>query len=509
MNLSPEEKKIGQDNYHEAVSTLNRRAFLKGTAAAVPGLGAMYFGYKELNGAPVKVGFIGTGDEGSVLLTQHPPKYMDIVAIADLRPSNLKRAFDGDGNDNRVGLRLKLGAEACAKIKTYPNHKELLKNHPEIEAVVIAVPLNVHAQVTIDCLMAGKHVLCEKLMAQNITDCKKMIREAEQAKKLLAVGHQRHYSVLYENANELVQGGLLGDIKFIRASWHRNNSFPNKDSWNPKIKPEDAAAYPSASALKEWGFDSVDQLVKWRLFNKTGGGLMAELGSHQLDACSIFLGKKHPLAIQGYGGRNFYGVKGVGTPDKQQDPREIDDHVYVTVEFPGAHYEQDHNDIVIVTYSSLNTNRMERYGETLYGSRGTMIVEEEQSVMLYKEADGISAGGAQTRLQVEAKKSGPVMNTADTNAPSTASSLAAGAVGKVSRGYTEEMEHLCYCIRENNFESRENGGLRCNGTHAMGDAIMALTANLAMKHKKRIQFKESWFDPKSDDVPETDPQVVG
>ena len=91
MNLSPEEKKIGQDNYHEAVSTLNRRAFLRGTAAAVPGLGAMYFGYKELTGEPVKVGFIGTGDEGSVLLTQHPPKYMDIVAVADLRPSNLKR----------------------------------------------------------------------------------------------------------------------------------------------------------------------------------------------------------------------------------------------------------------------------------------------------------------------------------------------------------------------------------------------------------------------------------
>lgn len=510
MNLTPEEKQIGQDNYHEAVSTLNRRAFLKGGAAAVPGLGAIYFGYKELTGEPVKVGFIGTGDEGSVLLTQHPPKYMNIVAVADLRPSNLKRAFDGDGNDVRIGLRRKLGAEACANIKTYANHKELLKNHPEIEAVVIAVPLNVHAQVTIDCLQAGKHVLCEKLMAQNITDCKKMIREAEKAKKLLAVGHQRHYSVLYENANELVQGGLLGDIKFIRAQWHRNNSIPEKDSWNPKIKPEDAAAYASGSALKEWGFDSIEQLVKWRLFNKTGGGLMAELGSHQLDACSIFLGKKHPLAIQGYGGRNFYGVKGVGVPEQQKDKREIDDHVYVTVEFPGPHYEEDKNDIVIVTYSSINTNRMEPYGETLFGSRGTMVVEQEQKVMLYKEADGKDAGGAGARLTVENKGGGPALKTADTNSPSVASGIAAGAIGTpISRGYTEEMEHFCYCIRENNFESREKGGLRCDGTHAMGDAIMALTANLAMKLKKRIEFKESWFDPKSDDVPETDPQVVG
>lgn len=509
MNLSPEEKKIGQDNYNEAVAAVNRRAFLKGAAAAVPGLGATYFGYQALNGAPVKVGFIGTGDEGSVLLTQHPPKYMDIVAVADLRPTNLKRAFTGDGKEERIGLREKLGADTASKIKAYSNHKEMLKNHPEIEAVVIAVPLNVHASITIDCLQAGKHVLCEKLMAHNVTECKAMIREAEKAKKLLAVGHQRHYSVLYENASELIQGGLLGDIKFIRASWHRNNSFPNSDSWNKKIDDLDLNALSKVD-LKQWGFDSVDQLCRWRLFNKTGGGLMAELGSHQLDACSIFLGKKHPLAIQGYGGKNFYGVKGVGSPDKQKDPREIDDHVYVTLEFPGAHYAEDKDDIVIVTYSSINTNRLEPYGETLFGSRGTMIVEQEQNVMLYKEAGGgvYAGGGLAQRLSVDAKKSGPALATSDTNAPSAAASSAATAIGKVSRGYTEEMEHFCYCIRENNFESRENGGLRCNGTHAMGDAIMALTANLAMKLKKRIEFKESWFDPKSDEVPEKDPQVL-
>ena len=508
MNMTPEEKKIGQDNYHEAVSTLNRRAFMKGAAAAVPGLGALYFGYKELNGSPVKVGFIGTGDEGSVLLTQHPPAYMDIVAIADLRPKNQKRAFDGDPTgDARIGLRKKLGAEACAKIKTYANHKELLKAHPEIEAVVIAVPLNVHASVTIDCLKAGKHVLCEKLMAHNITECKQMIREAEAAKKLLAVGHQRHYSVLYENANELVQGGLLGDIKHIRACWHRNNAFPNKDGWNPKIDPTDAAALQNS--VKEWGFDSVEQLVKWRLFNKTGGGLMAELGSHQLDACSIFLGKKHPLSIQGYGGRNFYGVKGVGSAEEQKDNREIDDHVYVTLEFPGRHYQEDHDDIVVVTYSSINTNKVEPYGETIYGSRGTMVTELEQEVMLFKESEPGGAGGKAQRLTVDTAKGPAVLKTADTNGPAIKGSTSGGAGGKVSRGYTEEMEHLCFCIRENNFEPREKGGLRCNGTHAMGDAIMALTANLAMKKKKRIEFKESWFDPKSDDAPETDPQVVG
>src|SRR6201999_1661912 len=106
----------------------------------------------------------------------------------------------------------------------------------------------------------------------------------------------------------------------------------------------------------KYGYKSLDELVRWRLYDRTGAGLMAELGSHQLDACSIFLGKKHPLAVTGIGGTFFY-----------TDGREVDDHVFVTFEFPG-HAKDDH---VVVTYSSINTNSFEKYGETIMGSRGT------------------------------------------------------------------------------------------------------------------------------------------
>ena len=82
-------------------------------------------------------------------------------------------------------------------------------------------------------------------------------------------------------------------------------------------------------------------------------------------------------------------------------------------------------------------------------------------------------------------------------------------IGKVSRGYTEEMEHFAYCIRTKNFGPISDGGLRCPGEQGMKDAIMALTSNLAMKHKKRIVFKDSWFDPDSDEVPETDKEIIG
>lgn len=511
MNLTPEQRAIGQQNFQDAIG-VTRRSFLK-SAAAVPALGAFYFGYKKLNGEPIKVGFIGTGDEGSVLLTQHPPEYMNIVAVADLRPTNLKRAFYGDGNEHRVGLIKKLGHGTAKQIKTYPDHKTMLNEAPEIEAVVIAVPLNMHAEVTMDCLKAGKHVLCEKLMAHNVTQCKEMIRVAHDTGKLLAVGHQRHYSVLYSNANDLIKQGLLGDIKFIRACWHRNNSFPGSDSWLKKIPKEDETIN---SIVSQFGYDSLEQLVNWRLYNKTGGGLMAELGSHQLDACSIFLGKVHPLAVMGYGGKNFYGVKGVGPKDKQADKREIDDHVYVTLEFPGPHYQDDKDDVVIVTYSSMNTNRFEPYGETVMGSRGTMITELEQTVMLWKEAGGDTGGGGPGQrlrvVQESAGGGGAVLSASPSLAPAGGGAAAGtGGDGPVSRGYTEEMEHFCWCIREGIPLDTpvDQGGLRCPGKHAMADAIMAITSNLAMKHKKRIAFKEEWFDPASPAVPENDPEIVG
>ena len=533
MQLSDEQKKVGKENFNEAVGTVRdekmtdlerqgftRRSFIKGAAAAVPSLGAVYFGYEKLKGDPVRTAFIGTGDEGSILITQHPPDYMNIVAIADLRPSNRDRAFHGDGNEHRVGLINKLGAEPAANIKRFNNHKDLLaaKDELGLEAVVIAVPLNQHMALAIECMQADLHVLSEKLMAHNISECKEIIREQKKAGVLYAVGHQRHYSVLYDNANELVKQGLLGDIKFIRAQWHRNNSWPGRDSWRKSIPKEDAAELEDKT--KEWGYDSVEQLCHWRLYNSTGGGLMAELGSHQLDAASIFLGKVHPIAVQGYGGRNFYGVKGVGSKDKQEDHREVDDHVYVTLEFPGPHHpksgkfpesETDENDIVIVTYSSINTNGLEPYGETVFGSRGTLMVHLEQEALLFKENQpGGKPGGLDQRLYVIKGKGGDVvMDTTESLAPATQAAVAGDTMQKISRGYTEEMEHFCHCIRTDNFKGPDDGGLRCNGEVAMADAIMALTSNLAMKYNRRIEFKDEWFDPDSDATPETDPDIVG
>jgi predicted dehydrogenase len=338
--------------------------------------------------------------------------------------------------------------------------------------------------------------------------------------------------MLYAHASEVLNSGVLGDVRHIRAQWHRNNARPQldergqpridpathltlyRDGWRPDIKREDREHLEAN--IRTRGYRSMEELVRWRLFQRTGGGLMAELGSHQLDACSIFLGKVHPVAVTAVGGKYFY-----------QDDRQVEDHVFCTFEFPGPDYAREsrehssavvpHKDLRIVTYSSISTNDFEPYGECVMGSRGTMVVEMEQSAMLWGIESGSPGGPRSTAVTVTAAGGGaPVLSASATDGPrdNRAASLGAASIGATppSRGYREEMEHFAYCIRMREEVSPTDWDRykpRCDGRAAMADAIIALTANQAMKHQRRIEFRPEWFDPASDAVPDADMVVQG
>jgi predicted dehydrogenase len=518
------------------------------------------------------VGVIGTGDEGQVLIGAVNPSYVQVVAIADIRPYNVHRAFHGDWAGDaalaaRPGLISKYGwnseDEARKQVKVYnQDYHDLLKD-PDVEAVIIALPLHLHARVAIEAMQAGKHVLCEKLMAHNVAQCKVMGRFANEQNLYLAIGHQRHYSVLYDNAVNLIRWGLLGQLHHIRAQWHRGN-LPGNDSWQQPLpggetgadgKQVDRIARDLKRYEKEladerdpararqlerkvaqwraWDADrgvqardhgyqdftlqngskrsALEELCRWRLWERTGGGLMAELGSHQLDAASIFCsalrkdGKKaHPLTVHAVGGRHIFPLD-----------RHAEDHVYCMFEFPGpaydpefpvgyptggkgvVGYEEDPNKKIVVTYSSINGNGFGGYGEVVMGTRGTLILEREQEVMLYKDADTSS------RISVKNDKGGPTMDTQASGGPAAAAAKTAQSDGPVSRGYTEEIEHWAWCIRN----KAPTTDLRCRAEVALGDAVIALSANLAINASIRgepgyIKFHEDWFDLNSDKTPD-------
>jgi predicted dehydrogenase len=568
LDLTPEQKATGKLNFEQAAAELarngkmhslavggdkgpDRRDFIKAGLAAgavAPVSAAVYFGYEQWKGnKAVRTAFIGCGDEGGVLIGDHNPDFNEVVAVCDIRPSNLDRIFEGEPQGPRKGLNKIYGSDAPTRIKRYDSLNALLadKDKLGLEAVVIATPLNTHDVITKACMDAGLHVLCEKLMARTITKCKDMIKYAHDKGLLLGVGHQRHYSTLYAHALELVESGLLGDVKHIRALWHRNNSWPYigskseeakyaleyglpyyQDGWCKPVLKQDAAALPPEKLkelafgnVKEYGFEDVKELVRWRLYEKTGGGLMAELGSHQLDASSIILGHVHPLSVQGVGGKFFYGPG--------RNDRESDDGVWVTYEFPGKNHPKagrggkDDSDVVVVTYSSFNTNSFEEYGECVMGSRGTMIIEKEANVFLFKEPDktkkgDAAAGGRDTKVNVTVGEKGKADMAASSTWGAGGAAISKGPAGpawdSAVRGYRTEMEHFAYCVRrwdqKKGWAKGKDGKYeqevpRCTGEVAMADAILALTANMAMKTRKRIEFEDAWFDADKPDNPES------
>ena len=546
MNLTEQQKAIGKENFADAVA-ITRRDFLGGAVAAGiasgAGLGSIYFGYGKSVGDPLRVGVLGTGDEGSVLIGAHNPDYLNVVAVADIRPYNVFRAFHGDvsspsANTARPGLmkKYKWSSEDAAreKVKVYAAYEDLLADK-DVEAVIIALPLHLHAEAAIKAMRAGKHVLTEKLMGHSIHECKEMGRVARETGKILATGHQRHYSVLYDNAVHTIgKARLLGDLHSIRAQWHRGN-LPGKDSWKPPMPEDESLAKRLAGWKKDlttakpgdidkltkqiaqleaqisdrvveaskFGYtpmtladgttrSPMEELIRWRLWNRTGGGLMAELGSHQLDAAGIFVSAMHgegkkvkPLTVTAVGNRSLFPAD-----------REIDDHVYCMYEYPAPGYDEDKNKKVVVTYSSINGNGFGEYGEVVMGTKGTLVLEREQDVMLYKDA------AKDTRVTVaKAKDGAPTLDTTESGGGNYAAGGKGGDAAPPSRGYTEEMEHWAWCVRNPSPENQP----RCKPEVAIADAVIALVSNIALANpdtQARIEFKPEWFDIASDETPE-------
>ncbi len=464
----------------------------------------MYWGYSKLKGAPVKTALIGTGDQGCYAhISQSNPEYIDFVAFSDIRPSSQQRARDA--------FKTLYGPERANKIRLEEDYHKLLDD-PTIELIIIALPLHLHAPAAVAALQKGKHVLCEKLMAKTVSECKDMIKAAAANNRFLAVGHQRHYSYMYANALSLIKQGVVGDIRHIHAFWHRNQT--SFDSWSKEIPPEDRKV-----DIHKYGYESYEQLVRWRIDNRTGGGLMVELGSHQLDAASIFLKHKLPTEMVGTGVTSYF-----------KDGRSIPDHIFMQYLFgdqkpfeklPGHQpataaasapaepvllplpYTTDN---AVVTYSSISTNAFDGYGEQVNGSRATLMMDRELEAYLFYEdfKDKSKDTRVDTRIAwAEGRIGKPVMSSGGTAAWGSAVGMADTLT---SRGYREEQEHMAWLIREigKPDPTRPEMKPRCDGIVALADAVVALCSNIAMEKKKRIVMNPKWFDPNDPANPETE-----
>ena len=185
----------------------------------------------------IKIGIIGCG---GIANGKHMPSLKkvdgcEMVAFCDIVPERAEKAAKDFGVE---------GAKA------YTDYKDLLAD-PEIDVVHVCTPNRSHSFITVDALHAGKHVMCEKPMAINSVEAKKMLDAAKETGKKLTIGYQSRFRDDSLYLKKEAEDGTLGEIYYAKATALRRRAVPT------------------------WGvfLDEYEQ----------GGGPLIDIGTHALD----------------------------------------------------------------------------------------------------------------------------------------------------------------------------------------------------------------------------------
>lgn len=284
------------------------------------------------------VAIIGVGGQGRNLLdcTLKIPG-VRFVAVCDIWPRHQNRAAN-------------LLKKYNQPVNVYADYREMLAREKDLDAVIVATPDWMHAEHTVACLQAGKHVYCEKEMAHHLEGARQMAAAAGAAGKLLQIGHQRRSEPRYWHALKLIEKDkVLGNITHFYGQWNRG--VQEKIGW-PAQEAIDGAT------LKRFGYESMDHLCNWRWFKKYSGGPIVDLGSHQIDVFGWFL-KANPKALTASGGLDYY------------KDREWYDNVMTIYE-----YEVEGR-TVRGFYQVLNTTSQGNFYEQFMGDEGTLVISED------------------------------------------------------------------------------------------------------------------------------------
>ena len=162
--------------------------------------------------AKLKIGIIGCG---GIANGKHMPSLAKLDTVEMV-------AFCDIVEERATAAREKFGAADSA---VYTDYKELLADK-SIDVVHVCTPNRMHSTITVDALEAGKHVMCEKPMAINSEEAKKMLDAAKRTGKKLTIGYQnRHRPEILYLKREAEQG-TFGDIYYAKAHAIRRRGVP-------------------------------------------------------------------------------------------------------------------------------------------------------------------------------------------------------------------------------------------------------------------------------------------
>ena len=160
----------------------------------------------------VKVGIIGCG---GIANGKHMPSLaklpnVQMVAFCDIIVERAEAA------------KAKYGTPDA---KVYEDYKDLLADE-SIEVVHVCTPNRSHSFITVDALDAGKHVMCEKPMAINSAEARKMLDAQKRSGKKLTIGYQSRQSMGAQYLKQEAMDGTFGDIYYAKATALRRRAVP-------------------------------------------------------------------------------------------------------------------------------------------------------------------------------------------------------------------------------------------------------------------------------------------
>ncbi len=436
---------------------LSRRDFVS-AAAAVAGAGFLstvptWAHVQENGGAKppeLAVGIIGVGSQGGNLLNNCLKiEGIRFVAVCDIWPFWQRRAA-------------KLLEKYDQKVNAYDDFNEMLAREKNLDAVIVATPDFKHAEHSIGCLKAGKHVYCEKEMAHNLESAKSMVVAARETGKLLQIGHQRRSNPRYWHAMKLIENDkILGRITHAYGQWNRARLLEGDCPPGEEIAPD---------ILKKNGFDNMHQHRNWRWYRKFSGGPMADLGSHQVDVFSWVL-KANPRSVMSAGGTDYY-------------KSEWFDNVMSIYEYdtPAG--------VVRAYYQVLNTTSHGGFYETFLGDQGSMVVSEDTRIgEFFREQTA-------QRREWEAESETTEKNGAQAYSLKIGETLdPSGKPTAEGQKLLDEVKKPVHQLHLENFFNavRSGSGLTCPAEIAYETAVAVFKANEAVAAGKRLEFKPGDF----------------
>ena len=180
------------------------------------------------------------------------------IAPALLKTRNAKLTGLVSGSPDKTEKWSKQYSIDAAHIYSYERFDEIIKD-PAIDVVYIVLPNSMHKEYVIRAAKAGKHVFCEKPMANDAEECREMIAACKEAGKLLGIGYRCQFVPHHVEAVRLAKEKVFGQVKHIQANF---------------------------------GFQSGDP-KQWRLRKAlAGGGAMMDVGVYALQSCRMLMGEE-------------------------------------------------------------------------------------------------------------------------------------------------------------------------------------------------------------------------